>query len=637
MFKSFGKRNDSKDLWIGIILSAILLCVYAVQLSVPVISDETTTMANAAWLTNRDWSWMIAALGGYYYRFAQALMTVPFFYWLDNPEMIYRLSMVLQALIQVSIIPVVYTIGKKHLKIKSDKINVLLSMAVCLVPSMALYVFYYRGDYLLGVLPWYSLLSLLETTEVNQKNGRKKQIVHSLLMAIYCVLAYMAHTRGIVLTIAIIISAILAQIFWKKSSLHWPVFLGSLGVLALVDNKITTVLKGALYTISGLNSNAIESTDMGHYFNIFSLKAIKDLVLLCLSWLYTLVTTTQGLVLIGMLVAIIFLVKTCLGKRMVAMDNEKVVFLFSLLVFLGYYAVGALFFKGTYLALRTGELEKRVDRLLYDRYAICGAGMMVFVGLYTICCKKEWFKWKEKISTLAIYAVILIIFFCKILPIATRYKGYIYNTITLNTFNSVNNPAKILSGEYYSKDGLVLATIFGLALMVMVFLFSSIKEKWMPYAVLFLIVFSDVILIHVNYEKIRKASNDYVIEATEDIVDFMQTFEAEVIEEYPYILKGGLSGVKIQFYQSQLMSYKMFGKKQVEELGIDNYFIISNHDDINLTWYEDDYYLFESFDYKSAEYDIVYVKGHQLMKYMESLGYEMEKYIPEVDCFSAVY
>ena len=65
-------------------------------------------------------------------------------------------------------------------------------------------------------------------------------------------------------------------------------------------------------------------------------------------------------------------------------------------------------------------------------------------------------------------------------------------------------------------------------------------------------------------------------------------------------------------------------------MNTDNYFIISAKDDIDLTWYEDDYYLFEAFDYKNADYDIVYVKGKQLKEKLEQLGYRMIKYDEEL-------
>ena len=123
-----GKEQNYKFVIWGSVLTALILCIYAVQLSVPVISDETTTMANAAWITGYDWSLMIAALGGYYYRFAQALMTVPFFAWLDEPDAIYRLTMVLQTIIQTSIVPVVFVICRRHLKVASEKVAVLIGV-----------------------------------------------------------------------------------------------------------------------------------------------------------------------------------------------------------------------------------------------------------------------------------------------------------------------------------------------------------------------------------------------------------------------------------------------------------------------------------------------------------------------------
>ncbi|MCC8067638.1 MAG: hypothetical protein LIO94_11165, partial [Clostridiales bacterium] len=201
--------------------------------------------------------------------------------------------------------------------------------------------------------------------------------------------------------------------------------------------------------------------------------------------------------------------------------------------------------------------------------------------------------------------------------------------ITLNTFQTIEDPSTILSGAYYGKAALVGACLLGLGMMAAVLLLSCRKKKWTPSAVLALVLVCDMFLIQVNYVKIRKASNDYVKEATADVVEFLQAMEDDIAEEYPYILKGGLSGIKIQFYQSQLMDYQLFGKKQEEMLNLDNYFIISKQGDIKLKWYEEDYYLFEAFDYENAEYDIVYVKGDALAQRLEELGYQMIEYIPE--------
>lgn len=137
---------------------------------------------------------MVAALGGYYYRFGQAFLTVPFFTFLKDPAMIYRLSMVLQAMIQVSIVPVVYVICRRHLRVKSEVLAVLLGAAVCFVPPMTLYVYYYRGDFLLGVLPWYVLLAFLETMRADGEGKSGKKILWTILaVSLFCVFLFGAY------------------------------------------------------------------------------------------------------------------------------------------------------------------------------------------------------------------------------------------------------------------------------------------------------------------------------------------------------------------------------------------------------------------------------------------------------------
>ncbi len=609
------------------LFSFLCLCFYSQQLFVPVISDETTTMANAAWLSGYDWSWMVTALGGNYYRFGQALLTLPFFALFDDPDMIYRFSMILQSAIQASIVPVVYGICRRHLRMQSQKQAILLGMSVCLVPSMVLYTFYYRGDFLLGVLPWYVLLFFLETVRAGEEKRKGRRILFTMLAVLFSVFCYTAHTRGIIVILALGLAALFVRILEKKKSLDWISLLAVGSIFFFIDAQTGKVFKKALYALGGLNANAIESTDIGSYFSFFSFSAIKDLVMLCLSWLQSLIASAQGLVLIGIIVAFSVLIKAYFSKSLEITLYEKSAVIFSGLVFAGYYAAGALFFRGTYLVLRTGELERRVDRLLYDRYAICGAGMIIFLALYVLCCRREWIKLKEKLLCIAAAGLVFGVWIWKILPTAVKYTGYIYNAIILNTFNTVSDPAKILSGEYFTKEALLGISLLGGALMLLILFLSFWKSRRAPYWILAVVLVSDLFFIHVNYIKIRKASNDYVAEATAEVVDFMQGFEDEITDTYPYILKGSLSGIKIQFYQSQLMQYKMFGKRQEEQLGEDNFFIISDHEDINTDWYEDDYYLFKDFDYENAKYDIVYVKGKELMQEMENLGYTMEKYV----------
>lgn len=620
-----GEKKDYISVFIGFSLVAIILIVYAFQLTVPVISDETITMANAAYFDGKNWKYMVAALGGNYYRYFQAFLTIPLFKVLDEPMMIYRCSMILQALFHASIVLVVYLICVRHLKILSVRLAVLLGVAVSLIPASALYALYYRGDLLLTILPWYVLLFLLELLKAAEEGKIIQKRFFTFLVVIFSYMAYMAHTRGIVVYIALVISIIGIQILLKKKTVSWPIFLFSSIGFIILDLVIAQNMKDILYSVSGANANTLESENVANMFYI-SFTAVKDMLMLSISWLNTILCTTQGLVLIGISIFLgIFWNKVRKRSSKISIE-EKVILLYAFLVFVGYYAVGVLFFKWTYIAFRTGKITKRVDRLLYDRYAICGVGLIIFLALYAICYRKEWLQKREKSISIITALGTFGIFLWKILPIAKKCTGYVYNTIILNTFQTIENPACILSGEEYEGNGLIKICLLGLLLMIVVLGMSFFKKKWMTYSILGLVIISDLLLIHVNFIKIRKASNDYVLEATQDIVQFMQELEDDITLEYPYVLKGGLSGIKIQFYQSQLMDYKMFGKDQEEMLDLDNYFIISANENIETTWYEEDYYLFEDFDYENAAYDIVYVKGEELMKKLEALGYEMYPY-----------
>lgn len=626
MKRFWEKSKQNKSMILGVIFTFTLLCYYSLRLSVPVISDETITMGNAVGLLGKDWSLMVDATGGYYYKYLQALLTLPIFAVCDDPAAIYKMSMILNSIIYVSVIPVIYIICRRYLNMHSKVLATLLGVCVCLIPSSALYVFYYRGDILLSVLPWFALLAFLEAGKAADKSKKKKQILNTAVAAVLCALCYMAHVRGSVLLIALILSALFVRIVFKRKSLNWPVFLLVLVAMLLLDSRISDFFKELLYSISGLRRNVISSENVGSYFNIFSWNAIKSMVMLCVGWLYTLIITTQGLVLAGTLVVLCVAYRVFLLKDKSISDSEKIIVLFLGLIFAGYFAIGILHFKMDYYVIATGEMKRRVDSLIYDRYSICGSGAIVFLALYAISQRREWFGMKEKILCMLGTAGIFGLFFWKIYPLVLKYTGYIYNTISLNTFQTDINPAGILSGEYYEKRALIGATILGVFLMLVVYVLSCWKQKKVMYMLLALILVSDLAFIQINFVKIRKVSNDYVENATENVVALMQEFEDEITQEYPYVLKGGMSGIKIQFYQAQLMDYKLFGKSQEEFLNESNYFIISSHDDINLDFYDNDYYLFECFDYEKAEHDIVYVKGTELMKAMEKLGYEMIKY-----------
>ncbi len=621
-------RDDNSKFYIVLVtlLCGLILVIYAAQLSVPTVTDESLSMSTAAWATGRDWSLLFEEFTKRFYRYLQPLMTAPLFAWLNDPEMIYRITMILQALLYTSIIPIIYLICRRHLRMESARLASFIAAAVFFIPSIALYVLYYRGDFLMMTLPWYVILFFLETVRAQKEGKKGRRALFTFLSVVCSYASYMAHTRGIVLLIALLLAALLVRILMKQKSIDWIFCLVLIALLYLADQLISAPIKEALYSTNEAGRNTLGLGSIQTYLDLFSYDKLKSLVMVCLSWLNTLFATTEGLVAVGGTALLVIGIRLVRKKIPAITDEEKILALFSFLIFVGFFLMGALFFRQFYLPLANGTGKSRVDRLLYDRYAITGAGPLIFLALYVLCCRREWLGKKAKIFCVAAVVLVFGVFLWKIIPIVGRNKGLVYHIITLNTFQNII-PSQITSNISLSKTGLVASCLLGLGLLILILILSVVKKKQMPYILLSLVLIGELGLFHVNYVKVRKAANDYRLEASEDVVSLLEEFEDQIAEEYPYV--GKLSGAGIQRYQGQLLNYRMFGKDMEESLNLDNYFIICKHGDIDLTWYENDYYLFDVFDYENAEHDMLYVKGDELAEALEEAGYTMISYVPD--------
>ena len=93
--------------------------------------------------------------------------------------------------------------------------------------------------------------------------------------------------------------------------------------------------------------------------------------------------------------------------------------------------------------------------------------------------------------------------------------------------------------------------------------------------------------------------------------------------EYPYVLKYGSGGAKIQYYQFQLPGVRMIGKEE-QEIAEENYLVVCSPEDVvSLEEQIGDVYCFREMDYENAPYDAVYVYGDGLRQSLEQAGYSL--------------
>ena len=415
MQSSFWKRHGALLLGLFVAFGAAIL--YGARLEVPVVSDEVITLANGEYLLGNDWSYMIAATGGYYFKwFYGVLMTPVLWLFRDSPHNAYRAMMILNGMLQAGTMPVCYFICRRYLRVKSPWCAAGIGVCAAFVPSVFLYAFYARGDLLLSIVPWYVLALLLEGLKAEQEHDRSRRAVCTALAAGVSVIAFMAHTRGIVVIVALLLTVLLVRICEKKNPVSWPVLLAVGAAAFLLDLLLAQHFKTALYWIRGALANTLDAVPLNSFFDIFSFRVLKSMAGISVGWLYTLLSSTYGLILLGILACLDASIRMVRGGGGLAAE-EKLAALFSLLVFAGYFLSGLLLFKGNFYSLKYDVMDQRVDSLLYDRYSSCGAGLPVFAAVYILAARPRLLTRPFRLASLVLWGLLLLAFF-------TREKGW---------------------------------------------------------------------------------------------------------------------------------------------------------------------------------------------------------------------
>ncbi|MBR1694017.1 MAG: hypothetical protein IJ709_01235, partial [Selenomonas sp.] len=474
MSKTF--QNQRTFFLLGVLFSFSVAVIYGVGLEVPVISDEVVTLANGEFLLGNDWSYLVAATGSLYYKWFYGVFVMPILWAFHNPYIAYRIIMIINGLLQASMMPVCYLIWRRHLGLDQTLYAVLISICVTFVPSAFLYSFYARGDIFLNVIPWFVLLSLLEGMKADREARKAKKAIFTLVATVLSMIAFLAHVRGVVVIIAMVLTALLVRLFIKRSPINWMLLIVMLLILFVADSAISAFFKGALYWVEGTRANTLENMPLTSFFDIFSFGMLKDMIAMLSAWGFTLFSTSYGLVPLGVLACAAVCISAFLKKTKIK-DAEKLAAIFSLLVFVGYIMVGLLLFKGTFYALKYGDLDRRVDRLLYDRYSYCGISLVVFWAVYAIAVRPERLTGKLRLVTLVLSTATLGMFFWKCYPLAVRFPGYLYNTITLNTFSEIEDPWEILWGGFYTSRMLFGALALGGGGFLLSLLFSGRRHS----------------------------------------------------------------------------------------------------------------------------------------------------------------
>lgn len=610
MYKKITNRPMTKR---GLFIIALIIQIMVIPFcNTTIFTDGINPLALGFIARGENWSQYLIA-DGYYYKYGQLLVYFPFIYLIGNNVILYKILLVINAVI-VSLIPVcAFEILMKHLKCTSLKKGYFVALLVGIIPSITLNSKYTWAEPILMCIPWIIMLLLLKCMEnVNDKMCS----IYSILIAALQVYAYMVHTRGIVILIATLICVFAIRVVLKCDKIRLvPYVVVTVGMLVL-DRKISGIIKNILYQGSEDLVGASASFVNGEFLKtLFSVDGLKVWFGEMLGWIYAEVISTFGLVSLGIIVSIVILLN--IKNRANMSKVELIIVFFSMLYFIGSLSLGTIFFFNDIYSLESIEMAKRGDKLVYARY-IDGAGACIsFIGLYYFILKgKIWTKTRI-FSSVAFFIVLHGFFVSTVIQRINSTISWLHISMTFNYFCNLKQCIRggMYSTIYFFGGGIAIFGFVSLCIYMISIIWRK-KEK-LIFGIYFICFLAGYLWS--SYNAIYR----------------MDSYSMGVIEDYDELVKSidGVKDLKNIYLDDEILrcsfqyifsDYYIVTKRDDNRYNIQNMFILSSKDAYNKELFEDDYYEILGLEENNSDYHM-YIKGDELKEILLEKGYICKK------------
>ena len=545
------------------IFSLTFLLIMASRLNIPPVIDEVATVASPMYLAGYDWSETLHAMGGYYFKYGGGMVYYPLVVLIKDPYVLYRSMLAFNAVV-CSFIPVIaFVILKKHFGVRRSSSWVMSLITFCL-PVTALYTLYARADAMLIFTPWLIALIILTLVKISvsgaageeKKRFRRKKVILSILLALVTCASYSLHTRGIAVVLAVIVTVLIVSLILKTRIVAVIPSVLTLGAALFIDNAIASFFKEALYSHYGTSFSSTESFDFGALSNIFTKDGFKAFVAETLGAAFNMIVSTYGLVILGVVIGTVVVIRF-IRKRSEASNSVMVFTSFSVILFLGTFAMSIIYFFPYVYDLLKGTGEQRSDWLVYGRYAACGCGPCVLAGLYLCMQKKEKIYTVLKAVSAVIFAGVSILFLFKVAPLIEGVSAVTRNFISLCTFAELKSEGITTAVVPGVTGSFAWAALLSGAVLTVIIVLSLITKKvyTLYAAALFLFVVS-VIITFVDYDKIRLSRDEKLMDWIAPVAQVI-TDDPTLSDSSVYVAPGAKS---IKHYQFVLYDHICFSE-----------------------------------------------------------------------------
>lgn len=393
-----GKENKKKCiiLFLAEILIVIPKIIVVFQ-AVPTADriDEMSMLAIPAKLAGYDWCMAETR----YYGFGYFFLFAPLFRMNMDMLWIYRIILLITAVLEGIIPIIIQYILNKYFMITSAKEVILITVIMSFMTVNPLYNLI--NEHVLIIIIWG--VTMIAFKLVYAETKRSKQL-NTILLDVLLIYGLFIHTRFQVLIIAVCMAIIIYRLLYKEW-IVMPLFFAILGGGYIVAKYIIRIVQTYVWATTNLTNSSVSIPDI-EKVNLFGLLKGFFRIILGNIGTITIFSASSGMFIVGALLYYLF----CYGVKS-RNKYDKAVFLILCIFFLSLCgtltALGLMDMKN--FAIHTeGEKFYAIKTLTYLRYYIIFLIPIFFIGLVFYCRHVNLYKKTYKISYMFVVTILLL-------------------------------------------------------------------------------------------------------------------------------------------------------------------------------------------------------------------------------------
>ena len=222
-YAAFG---DKGVMFIIYALSVVVNSLMTMCMELPAVFPEEISAAGiAAFYSGKNWADILGQIvvrGGY----IQSLLYTPLFLVFDNPYVLYKAMLVVNALV-VSFIPLISYHLSTKLGVERVRQKLLAALSCGMYVSVLARSKFITGDAISCLMVWILIMCVFAAWD---KKNRYTRFTMSILLGFLCAVSFAANAGLIAAVLAIILTVIIARVFFKERLLNIPAFAFSLAL-----------------------------------------------------------------------------------------------------------------------------------------------------------------------------------------------------------------------------------------------------------------------------------------------------------------------------------------------------------------------------------------------------------------------